>query len=318
MPPSRWPSSTLNHLTADRNRTCPLNLPRPPGGCLSPPALPTSATGTSHRAVRAIDVVAGLTAFGRERGEGGPKLTSHSFTYIIPAKDEGLHLHTAFDELRKRLDQYPDSGVVIVDNGSSAHNRDVFARLSQCNSRNDSSNLFISIPAAGYGRAVKQAVHDQCPGKNDENRYLVITALDLPFGFSDLDRVISESRFGSQDTIFIGSKDHPESVIRRPLARRVLSWLFQLTRRVLFSSSIGDTQGSLFVPARMAQRIIPSVKADDFFFSTELLLRAEREKAVIVEVPVRLSADKRKSRVSVLRDGTSMLYQLFRLWFQIR
>jgi hypothetical protein len=68
----------------------------------------------------------------------------------------------------------------------------------------------------------------------------------------------------------------------------------------------------------MAQRIIPSVKADDFFFSTELLLRAEREKAVIVEVPVRLSADKRKSRVSVLRDGTSMLYQLFRLWFQIR
>ena len=56
---------------------------------------------------------------------------------------------------------------------------------------------------------------------------VVLTAADLPFGFTDLDAYLACS---PRPAIAIGSKAHPQSRTRVPLQRRLMSESFRVLR----------------------------------------------------------------------------------------
>jgi hypothetical protein len=113
--------------------------------------------------------------------------------------------------------------------------------------------------------------------------------------------------------MIIGSKAHPDSQIQVDTQRAIASRVYKLARQTVLGSRVGDSQGSVFVRKDLAREIVPRVKARGFFYSTELVFFAERAGVRVVEVPVTLEKNERKSTVKPVKHGLTMFGQLVEL-----
>lgn len=116
----------------------------------------------------------------------------------------------------------------------------------------------------------------------------------------------------------IGSKRHPESVVRYPLSRRLASRCYQLLNRLLFRLDVRDTQVGLKVFNRdVVEEVVPLLLVKRFAFDLELLaVAAALGRGRIRELPVtlhyRFSGSQLRSR-AVLRalvDTAAIFYRL--------
>ena len=103
--------------------------------------------------------------------------------------------------------------------------------------------------------------------------------------------------------VAIGSRLTPDSSVARYPKREFVSRSYNLLLRVLFATRVRDAQcGFKAVRADVAQRLLPAIRDDGWFFDTELLLLAERNGLRIYQVPVDW-VDDADSRVHVARTA---------------
>ena len=87
--------------------------------------------------------------------------------------------------------------------------------------------------------------------------------------------------------VVIGTRLGHHSHVRRRIKRELLSRAYNRLIHVMFRAGFSDAQcGFKAVRADVAQRLVPLVEDDGWFFDTELLLLAERNGMRIHEVPV--------------------------------
>jgi hypothetical protein len=146
--------------------------------------------------------------------------------------------------------------------------------------------------------------------KNARAEFVILSADDLPFGWSDVDAF---ERAGRPD-FAIGSKAHPDS--RRPgesraFSRRVSTYGFLTLRRLLLGwNTPGDSQGSLILRTSTAQSLLPDLVYDHYLSSLELATLHLKRGGKVVEVPTIVDDAPHPSSVSVLRDGWKMATEL--------
>jgi dolichyl-phosphate beta-glucosyltransferase len=137
---------------------------------------------------------------------------------------------------------------------------------------------------------------------------LVLTAADLPFGFTDLDGYLG---LLPRPRLVMGSKTHHDSQIETPVVRRAMSAGFGMLRARLIGLDL-DTQGSVLIERSLAQTLLPRLRAGDYLIGAEINLWAVHLGVTPVEVPVVYMASGR-STVSPLRDSVAMAAGLFAL-----
>ncbi len=72
--------------------------------------------------------------------------------------------------------------------------------------------------------------------------------------------------------IIVGSKRHPVSKVRYPVARRILSWGYQQLTRVLFGLNVRDTQAGMKLYRRQVlEDVLPRLVVKTFAFDIEIL-----------------------------------------------
>jgi glycosyltransferase involved in cell wall biosynthesis len=116
----------------------------------------------------------------------------------------------------------------------------------------------------------------------------------------------------------IGSKRHPDSVVRYPAARRAASWCYQQLNRLLFELDVRDTQVGLKVfSRRVVDDVMPLLLVKRFAFDLELLaVAAALGYRRVRELPVRLeyrftgSALGSRAVASALVDTAAIFYRL--------
>ncbi len=141
--------------------------------------------------------------------------------------------------------------------------------------------------------------------------YVLLTADDLPFGFTDVSAAITENW---ATPIMIGSKAHPNSEIGRSRKREVISSGFRFARGLVLLSKVGDSQGTFLIEGNWARHIAPKLQETGFLFTTELVYAAELQKIAITEVPVRLSETHGHKRTSISKqDVIDMGFGLLRI-----
>src|SRR5205823_2800462 len=88
----------------------------------------------------------------------------------------------------------------------------------------------------------------------------------------------------------IGSKRHPDSVVRYPPLRHAASWCYQQLNRFLFRLDVRDTQVGLKVFSRaVVDDVVPLLLVKQFAFDLELLAVATAlGHGRIRELPIRL------------------------------
>jgi glycosyltransferase involved in cell wall biosynthesis len=237
-----------------------------------------------------------------------PKIKSFMiFVYLIPVYNEAEQIGPLIDELRPFLQSRPGSFLCLIDNASSD---ETWARIQEVEAKLPGLVLGMRTPKKGQGLAFRTAMAALMRRSLPEPAWVVCSAADLPFGFSDVAAVL-EGKVGAADMV-IGSKAHKRSSARRGWKRTFMSWAYGCARFFILGMRTRDPQGSLiFRPAWL--RLHADCAADDYFFSTEFVYFLERARGAVLEVPVILRPDTRASRVKVLGDGLRMLKQLVSL-----
>ena len=112
------------------------------------------------------------------------------------------------------------------------------------------------------------------------------TDVDLSTDLDALLPLVAPLVSGHSD-VAIGSRLAPASSVARAPKREVVSRSYNLILRTVLATRVHDAQCGFKAARRdIAQRLVPAIHDDSWFFDTEMLLLAERNGLRIHEVPV--------------------------------
>ena len=226
---------------------------------------------------------------------------------VLPAHNSSANIGRTVDDLRGYFGAHSLAGqVIIVENGSSDDTWEVMQTIP---TDGLPFTLVTTRSAKGLGNAIREGMLKVVADT------VLITADDLPFGFSDIDGYFSLS---PRPAIAIGSKAHPETSGQRSTARELMSSVFRALRRIIVGVNLGDTQGTIMGDAPTLKSCSASTEQPGYLMTTELLAHAARRNVSIVELPVVYRRDLRGSNINVVSDSLKMLRGLFEVRASIR
>jgi dolichyl-phosphate beta-glucosyltransferase len=228
-------------------------------------------------------------------------MSEPTITYVIPVHNQIAELRKTVRLLVARLGHLPGSEVILVENGSTDGSGPLCLSLATT-LNSDEVSVRVTTSAKGLGFAWRRGM---AMARGDA---LVLTAADLPFGFTDLDGYLGLS---PRPPLVMGSKTHRDSQIETPRVRRAMSAGFGLLRAGLIGLNL-DTQGSVLIQRSLAQVLLPRLRAGDYLIGAEINLWAVHEGVTPVEIPVVYTASGR-STVSPIRDSVAMAAGLLTL-----
>jgi dolichyl-phosphate beta-glucosyltransferase len=237
-------------------------------------------------------------------------LVAMPLIYVLPVHNEEAVLGGNVARLRSALERHPGASMLLVENGSRDGSAALARRLAE--EPHAVRARAFSLPEAGIGHAYDRGLREalRLVGASTAH-WAVLTAADLPFGFTDLEQAIPHLD-DQAGPLLIGSKAHPRSQVHAPRRRVLATTIYRGLRRTLAGMRAGDSQGSVFLRLDVAARLVDLVTARDFFYSTELVFHAERLRHPIIELPVVVAPESRASTVRPLRHGAAMLVDLVR------
>ena len=207
-----------------------------------------------------------------------------------------------------RLRTIPGSEIIAVENGSTDDSPQIVRRLAT-ELTSSAVTTVDAVSAKGFGNAYREGL------RLASGDLVVLSAADLPFGFSDLDSYLTMQ---PAPRLAIGSKSHPGSHVEVPIARRIASAVYRILRHLILGMEVRDSQGTILIEGELARRLLPLLRSSDYFVSTEIIALAGALGVEPVEVPVNYPSAQRDSKVRVLHDGWLMVRQMIELRARIK
>ena len=229
------------------------------------------------------------------------------FSLVLPFHTDVERILVTLELLQQVPKDTLVSEILLCHNGQSLSS----GQESQVRKRLCRTAQLLHTDRKGIGAGYKQGI------RSASARFVVLSASDLPFGFSDLRSFLERrSQTGKCSQFSIGSKAHPGSRIGGySFLRRLASIAFwQLRVLLLGPTTPRDSQGSLIVETALAKRLVDRCRHDNYFFSVEMITLAQREGIKLEELPIVLEHHHGgASSVSLLRDGYEMSKNLYNL-----
>ncbi len=223
---------------------------------------------------------------------------------VLPVYNEEADLRANVERLRAYLvASFPFPAVVtIADNAST----DATWQVASALSRELPGVRAVRLSEKGRGRALRAV------WSVSEAPVVAYMDIDLATDLDALLPLIAPLLSGHSD-VAIGTRLARGSRVVRGPKRELLSRGYNLLVHVLLRNGFSDAQcGFKALRADVARSLLPLVQDDDWFFDTELLVRAERGGLRIHEVPVDW-VDDPGSRVELRQTVTEDLRGIWRL-----
>ena len=225
------------------------------------------------------------------------------FSLIIPVHNEAPILEANASGLDRYLSSIKelDYEIILACNGCVDASVDIAGRLERENPR----IRRLIIEGRGLGTAIKAA------SQGARHEMLMFYAIDLPFGVDVIGESIKAS-LAKGRAVVIGSKGHRDSVVERALSRTLFSGVISFLNNLLFGLGVKDTQGSILFFKEPITRYGKYMDNPGAFFQAQILIYSRKCGFELVEIPVRLKEEMRKTRFSLAGDGWRYMKALFR------
>ena len=192
--------------------------------------------------------------------------------------------------------------ITIADNGST----DQTYQLAQSLARQLKTVQVVKLPLPGRGKALRQV---WLKSSADIVSYMDI---DLSVNLNDF-LLMLKSLIRQEADIAVASRLHPQAKTQRSLKRSLISRSYNFLAKLFLKTKLSDLQcGCKALRREVAQKLLPQVKDNKWFFDTELLVRAEKAGFKIHEQPVTF-VDRRDSRVKITQTALDDIKGLYRL-----
>ena len=229
-----------------------------------------------------------------------------SISIVIPIHDEETILRAAVVDLVDRLEPKGWSyEIILAENGSRDGTRELASLLCERFPQLEVRHT----PEPNYGRALRDGI---LHARGDVVMCDEIDLCDTDF----YEQALVLLRTGGVDFV-VGSKAMEGSRDERPLYRRLGTRVMNGMLRVSLGFHGTDTHG---LKAFRRDAVVPIANrclVDRDLFSSELVIRAQREELTLVEIPVRV-LEKRPPSVGLARRVPSVLKGLVKLVVAIR
>ena len=194
--------------------------------------------------------------------------------------------------------------IMVADNASKDRTLEIAKQLA---ARNPDKVTYIHLDAKGRGRALKAAWQ---ASDADIVSYMDV---DLSTNLRHFMPLIEPLMRGEYH-IATGSRLMPGSRVTRQLKREVVSRIYNLIVKIMFPRRhFSDAQCGFKALSRKAvQDLIPYIVDNNWFFDSELLLRAEQSGYRVWEVPVEWIEDL-DTRVKIVSTAIEDLKGLWRV-----
>lgn len=212
---------------------------------------------------------------------------------VVPVHNEAAVLARSIARLTRHLADFPYTWrITIVDNASIDGTWLQASKLAVLHDEVDALHL----DAKGRGRALRAA------WSRSDAAVVAYMDVDLSTDLRALLPLIAPLVSGHSD-VTIGSRLAAGARVVRGPRREVVSRSYNRLLRMVFRTRFRDAQcGFKALRTELAQRLLPWVADEGWFFDTELLLLAERNGFRITEIPVDW-VDDPDSRVDVVRTA---------------
>ena len=200
---------------------------------------------------------------------------------IMPAFNEGHHI---YENLRETHRVFRGSGrsfeIILVDDGS------VDATSAEARRASEDFGDIVTLRLdrnRGKGNALREGF------KIAKGDFIIFLDADLDLHPRQIKGLFRAMRDEKAD-VMIGSKHHPDSSLRYPLPRKVMSRVYATALKALFGLPLRDTQTGLkiFTHASL-EKAFPKVLCDRYAFDVELLAHAHEAGFRVAEAPVVLN-----------------------------
>ncbi|MES2201158.1 MAG: glycosyltransferase family 2 protein [candidate division FCPU426 bacterium] len=217
-----------------------------------------------------------MTPKKKAAARSGPKRPKISV--LMPAYNEGRAIRSnmlAVDRMLKGMGETYE--IIVVDDGS---NDWTFEEASKAAKGLPQIKVKRNEVNQGKGWALKEAF------RLAHGEWVVFLDSDLDIDPAQL-KLFFEIQKRENSDIVIGSKRHPQSKLKYPLKRRIVSSGYFFLVKLLFNLPLRDTQTGLKVFRREVLRtVLPKVLVKRYAFDLELLVLANYFGFSIAEAPV--------------------------------
>jgi glycosyltransferase involved in cell wall biosynthesis len=227
-----------------------------------------------------------------------------SVEVVIPAYNEQRVLATSVRALREHMLREPavPFTITIVDNASN----DSTLELARSLARNLPEVQVLHLERKGRGRALRAA------WSVSEADVLAYMDVDLSTDLAALGQLLAPLLEGRAD-LSVGSRLAPGAQVTRGIKRELISRAYNALLQALLGAGFSDAQCGFKAGRReVVQALLQEVEDEEWFFDTELLYRAQRNRLAIHEVPVRW-VDDPDSRVDIIATAREDLRGIMRL-----
>lgn len=242
-------------------------------------------------------------------------MTDRKLSIVVPVFNEAGHITRHLDLLLDEVERYfQHFEVIVVSDGSTDDTNAQILSL-----RHPGVRPILVAENRGKGNAVRSGFQ-QALGD-----YILFIDGGMEIHPKEI-RIFMGLMSLYECDIVIGSKRHPQSKVKYPWYRRLLSWIFQSIVRSLFKIDVTDTQvGIKLFRREVVEAVLPHLEINRYGFDLELLSLA-RLKGFdqILEAPIRLDYFGTDSRsllwdvAHVLRVGFSLTWDTFKLHRRLR
>jgi len=227
---------------------------------------------------------------------------------VVPVYNEEKILEDSIEKLVGFFKDFSDYDlkIVIANNGSD----DDTLKIARMLSRNHEGVEVFDIKEKGRGNALKKVWMDKLFEGYDVYSYC---DCDLATDVNDLPKMFDKILKGNN--IVIGSRYIKGADSQRTIKRYVLSKIYIFLVKLFFKTKINDFQcGFKAVDKNVVCGLLSKIQNNEWFFDSELLLVAEKEKYKIFEIPVKWREKRVKdSKVKLINTGVSYINELIKL-----
>src|SRR5919199_6165044 len=205
---------------------------------------------------------------------------------VIPCLNEAETIAECVARARAVLDEARlDGEVIVVDNGSTDGSGDL-ARAAGA--------VVVEEPRRGYGSAYLAGL-DMAAGD-----YIVMLDADLTYDFDEIPRFVEELDHGAQ--LVVGNRMQSIRPGAMPWLSRLGNPLLSGFLNVLHRTNIRDVHCGMRALRRDVLPVL-NLRTVGMEFSSEMVIRATRERLDVREIPIELHPRVGESKLEPLRDG---------------
>ena len=209
----------------------------------------------------------------------------------MPCHNEAERIVSNIEETIRTFDEFHcPYEIIVIDDGSTDDTYEQVLKL-----KHNHKNIILNKNWENYGKG--RAIKKGCRIATGD--FIVFLDADMDLHPGQLQTLMNIMKLDNADVV-IGSKMHPNSVLKYPWDRKLISRVYFGLIKLLFGLPIHDTQTGLKIFKReVIRKVLPRILVKQFAFDLEILANAHRLGFKISEAPVVLNSQRRYDRIGI-------------------